>query len=343
MRLLSAISGGEQGAGDDRPGRSPGASGFSVARTAWSRRCGGSSASRPAAAVPAPRAIGAPRATGARRVAAPGAVPRGAGPGARACGYVAPTRASVGRTAARSSRAAASGSAASVSARTTAIRAAPGGRARRRGCSASMPPMAKNGTARVRGRVAHQLEPDRRAPGLGRGGVDRADADVVDAGWPRVDLRRACGWRGRRVRSARPPARACATGMSSWPTWTPSAPAATRQVGRSLTMNRAPCARAQPAEAPGRRQGSPRRRRPSPAAGRGRRRRAGRRRGRRRRGRRRRGRDGRGQARRRRSSHPQSGRTRRASMHPNGSPATRAERADDESADRHEPDRVMPA
>ena len=33
---------------------------------------------------------------------------------------------------------------------------------------------------RVRRRVADELEPDRRSPGLGRGRVDRADADVVD-------------------------------------------------------------------------------------------------------------------------------------------------------------------
>ena len=46
----------------------------------------------------------------------------------------------------------------------------------------------------MRGGVAHQLEADGRAPGLGRGRVDRADADVVDEPRvDRVDLRRRVG------------------------------------------------------------------------------------------------------------------------------------------------------
>ena len=43
-----------------------------------------------------------------------------------------------------------------------------------------MPPIAKNGTRRVRGGVADELQPDRRTPRLGRGRVDGPDADVVD-------------------------------------------------------------------------------------------------------------------------------------------------------------------
>src|SRR4051794_1107074 len=39
-------------------------------------------------------------------------------------------------------------------------------------------------------------------------------------------------------------ARASATGTSSWPTWTPSAPHASTRSGRSFKMNSAPCSRA---------------------------------------------------------------------------------------------------
>ena len=70
---------------------------------------------------------------------------------------------------------------------------------------------------RVRGRVADQLEADRRPPGLGRRLVDRADADVVDDARrrPRRSAR-ASGSTGRSAcpgRPARgPPRRACRPG-----------------------------------------------------------------------------------------------------------------------------------
>ena len=71
------------------------------------------------------------------------------------------------------------GSSASVSARTTATRLAPAVR------TAAMllrgdPADGEERHLRPGGRVADELEPDGRAPGLGRGGVDGADADVVD-------------------------------------------------------------------------------------------------------------------------------------------------------------------
>ena len=50
---------------------------------------------------------------------------------------------------------------------------------------------------------------------------------------------RGSGWRGRRS-ARRPTARASGTGVSSCPTWTPSAPAASTRSGRSLSTKSAP-------------------------------------------------------------------------------------------------------
>ena len=140
------------------------------------------------------------------------------------------------------------------------------------------PPIAKNGTRGVRGRVADELEPDRRPPRLGRRRVHRPDADVVDASaGGGVDLRGRVGRepdqpvRRRRPRGPRRPR------ASSWPTCTPSAPAAATRSGRSLRMNSAPCSDATAREPPPRGDDLARRRRPSSAAGRCPRRRAGRR------------------------------------------------------------------
>ena len=50
--------------------------------------------------------------------------------------------------------------------------------------SGSMPPMANHGTSTCERGVAQRLDADRRAPGLGRRGVHRADGDVVGAAAP---------------------------------------------------------------------------------------------------------------------------------------------------------------
>ena len=80
-----------------------------------------------------------------------------------------------------------------MSARTTAIHSAPAARTAP-AFAVVIPPIAKNGTRRVGGGVAHELQPDRRAAGLGRRRVDRTHPDVVD-GSARggVDLRGTVG------------------------------------------------------------------------------------------------------------------------------------------------------
>ena len=124
---------------------------------------------------------------------------------------------------------------------------------------ASMPPMAKNGTVAWPRGVAHQLEPDRRPPGLGRGRVHRADADVVDVAPAPSSRRRGrssiCSgeWVERPTRRSGPTIARAGDGVSSWPTCTPSAPAAATRSGRSLRMNSAPCAAQARGEASGRR------------------------------------------------------------------------------------------
>ena len=95
-------------------------------------------------------------------------------PGARACGYAAPTPPPGGAgSSSRSRPRRASGSAASVSARTTATRVAPAPTtpADERGVD---PADGEERHRGVRGRVAHQLEADRRPARLGRRGVHRA-------------------------------------------------------------------------------------------------------------------------------------------------------------------------
>ena len=206
-------------------GRSPGAKGWSAARTAALRS--------------AESACGPRRGTRAGVLAVRGASPRAAG-AARACGYVVPTSASRPRS--------------------TAVRSSPrgplgigglgqrphdgdplgAGRERRRRRWPARSRRSRRTGRRAGRRVADQLEPDRRPSRLGRRRVDRPDADVVDAGVAgRVDLRRAV-----RREPDEPlgptSSRACATGVSSCPTWTPSAPAASTRSGRSLRINSAP-------------------------------------------------------------------------------------------------------
>ena len=93
----------------------------------------------------------------------------------------------------------------------------------------------------VGGRVADELEPDGRAARLGRRLVDRADADVVDQARRRPRRSRSGAWVERPTSMSGPTSsRTSATGMSSWPTWTPSAPASRATHGRSLTISSAP-------------------------------------------------------------------------------------------------------
>ena len=131
-----------------------------------------------------------------------------------------------------------------ASARTTAIRRAPASRTAAT-LPASIPPMAKNGTVRVAGGVARPAR--RRPPGApawsawrepGRRRCSRSSRAV-----PRH--RSAPGLRvdSPTIRlGADDPARACATGMSSCPTCTPSAPARATRSGRSLRISSAPWA-----------------------------------------------------------------------------------------------------
>ena len=86
-------------------------------------------------------------------------------------------------------------------------------------------------------RRAHVVEAGGGPPRLRRRRPDRPDAEVVGAGIPARsherprELLRVVGGEAddrRRVRRAR---RASATGTSSWPTWTPSAPARGDEVG----------------------------------------------------------------------------------------------------------------
>jgi hypothetical protein len=140
----------------------------------------------------------------------------------------------------RSARAARSGSSAAAIARSTHSRRAPG--VDRLGRVARIEAADREERHRgVLGGVADQLEADGRAPGLGRGLVDRADADVVDQ--RRVDSRRSrCGACVESPISMSGPtsSRTSATGMSSWPTCTPSAPTSLATEGRSLTISSAP-------------------------------------------------------------------------------------------------------
>ena len=128
----------------------------------------------------------------------------------------------------------------SVSARTTAIRAAPGA-ATGIDVARVIPPIAKNGCCACAAAYAHELEPDRRAARLGRGRVDRPDADVVDVGAAGTSI---CSglWVDRPISRSRPTSsRAASTGASSCPTCTPSASIASTRSGRSLTISSASC------------------------------------------------------------------------------------------------------
>ena len=135
-----------------------------------------------------------------------------------------------------SSRAAASGSAASAIARSTTTRPPPAcdHLADVAGVQAAD---REERHARVRRRVADQLQT--RPPGGPAWSASRARArrrcSRPAPGRPRRS-RPGRGWRGRSAspgRRARAPPR---TGMSSWPTWTPSAPTSAATSGRSLTM-----------------------------------------------------------------------------------------------------------
>ena len=125
----------------------------------------------------------------------------------------------------------------------------------------------------VRRRPLDVAEPGGRAARLGRRRVHRSDDDVVDVGIG-VGLARpapgACVDRPT-IRSGPTAARAAATGASSCPTCTPSAPHASTRSGRSLRMNSAPARVGRGTERRARRRRCRRRRAPCRAAGSGRR------------------------------------------------------------------------
>ena len=98
---------------------------------------------------------------------------------------------------------------------------------------------------RLRRRRAEVVEPGAGTAGFGGRGLDRPGGDVGDTrpGRPgRATAARSAGaWvespmmaSGPRIR------RASATGASSWPTWTPSAPTSRARSGRSLRMKGTP-------------------------------------------------------------------------------------------------------
>ena len=91
-------------------------------------------------------------------------------------------------------------------------------------------------------RVAHALEADRVvAGGLGRGPEDRTDRHVATGSRQcRVESARACASTARRSASGPTIARTARGGRSSWPTWTPAAPASRAMSARSFTMTAAP-------------------------------------------------------------------------------------------------------
>ena len=156
----------------------------------------------------------------------------------RACGYAAHRRLRRSRRAARARRA--SGSAASAIARTTTIAPRAGGDDRGdvgrvdpadrepRHAAARRRPRGGRGRARRPGGRAWSAS---RAPGRRRRSRRRARG---------VDLLGRVRRAPDEPRPAPASARASATGMSSWPTCTPSAPAARARSGRSLRMNSAP-------------------------------------------------------------------------------------------------------
>ena len=167
-------------------GRSPGASGLRLARASASRRWLRVSSS-PGGDGPTGSGAWAWAARWRCALGRGGLWPGRAWPpawpwrgrGARACGYVAPTPASLPERS--SARAALSGSA----------RVGDGAhhrdprRARRAHVGDVAGVDAADGEERRRGvrrRVAHQIQPDRRAARLGRRGVHGADPDVVDLG-----------------------------------------------------------------------------------------------------------------------------------------------------------------
>ena len=95
-----------------------------------------------------------------------------------------------------------------------------------------MPPIANHGMRGDLGGFADQLEPGRGPPLLGGRLPDRADADVVDGAARAAASICSREWVERPTIASGPMIRRASAGsMSSWPTWTPSAPSSTRQVG----------------------------------------------------------------------------------------------------------------
>ena len=208
-------------------GRSPGASGTSLARASALRRSARDSGCRSVARRR--RGGGRLRRRGRRGRSRLGL--GGARRSSAACGYGVPTPASSAHEggAQRSRRRLGVGGLGDR-AHDDHAAALPRPRPRRR-CRGRCRRWRTTGSGACVGRVAHELEPDRRAARLGRRRVDRADRDVVDVRARGGDLLGANGWSARRCGRRRPPRARPRPGASSWPTCTPSASAARDQVG----------------------------------------------------------------------------------------------------------------
>ena len=118
---------------------------------------------------------------------------------------------------------------------------------------ASMPPIANHGTVgRARPRGARTRARPRAGPAWSGVSHTGPDAELVGARRASAGRRAASGEWVERPTSRLARAAPRPTGMSSWPTCTPSAPAASARSGRSLTQNSAPCSSHSRAEARGR-------------------------------------------------------------------------------------------
>ena len=147
----------------------------------------------------------------------------------------------------RSDSAAAAGSSASRIARTTPSRRAPAPTTSP-ALDGSMPPIAKKGWAVCCAACEIEVQPDSRAPLFRRRLPDRPDADVVDrllAGGGDLLLE----WVERPTIASGPRiSLASCTGMSSWPTWTPSASQARARCGVVVDDEEGAVGVAEPAE-----------------------------------------------------------------------------------------------
>src|SRR5436190_1857444 len=146
-----------------------------------------------------------------------------------------------------SARATDSGSAASRIARTTTTRVAPAA-ATSPTLPVSIPPIANHGSVAARAAYSTSSTPAAGRPSFV--GVSQTGPTLTWSGrsgpWAALAAS-TCStvWVDCPINASGPAAsRASATGMSSWPTWAPSAPHSATRSGRSLRMKRPPCSAA---------------------------------------------------------------------------------------------------